>query len=119
ELPLKNKLDFFKDTLQSFGRPALLLSGGATLGLFHIGVVKALWEKGLLPQVITGSSAGSIIAAMVGTRTEAELPGLFELTRHHLKAWRWLGLLSGLRGKGFMDSRQLENCLRTNIGEFT
>src|SRR5690606_21169132 len=77
ELPLKKKLIFFKDTSQSCGRPALLLSGGATFGLFHIGVIKALWEKGLLPQVITGSSVGAIVAAMVGTRTDAELPSLF------------------------------------------
>ena len=113
------KLDFFKDILLSFGRPALLLSGGASLGAFHIGVVKALWEQDLLPQVITGSSAGSIIAATLGTHSDEELPALFDPTRHTMKAWRWLGLLSGIRGKGFMDQKQLQDYIRSYVGEYT
>ena len=59
------KVLFFKRTGASFGRSALLLSGGATLGMFHLGVIKTLWEHNLLPRVISGSSAGSIIAAMM------------------------------------------------------
>lgn len=114
----QKKLDFFKDTLLSYGRPALLLSGGASLGMFHIGVVKALWERRLLPQVIAGSSVGSIIAAMLGTHTDEELPRMLDPNRHNLKAWRWSGIIPGLKGQGFMDQRQLENCLRENIGEY-
>lgn len=119
ELPARQKLDFFKDTSLSFGRPALLLSGGASLGLFHVGVVKALWERGLLPRVIAGSSVGSIIAAMLGSHTDDELPSVFDPARHNMKAWRWLGLWSGVSGKGFMDIRQLEKVLRSNIGEYS
>eukprot|EP01031_Cornospumella_fuschlensis_P039519 gene39519-48115_t len=37
------------------------LSGGAYLGYYHLGVVKALFEEGLLPRVISGASAGSIM----------------------------------------------------------
>ena len=29
-------------------------------------MVKALWEQGLLPRVISGASAGSIVTALVG-----------------------------------------------------
>lgn len=50
-----------------------MLSGGAGLGFFHCGVVKSLNEKELLPSVVSGASAGSIIAALVGTRTHDEL----------------------------------------------
>ena len=57
DFPLLQKLLFFERTGQSFGRSALMLSGGATLGLFHSGVIKALWTEGLLPKVISGSSA--------------------------------------------------------------
>ncbi len=113
------KLDLFKDILLSFGRPALLLSGGASLGAFHIGVVKALWEQNLLPQVITGSSAGSIIAAAVGTHTDEELPSLFDPDTHTMKAWRWQGMFHGLQGKGFMDQRQLQDYIRSYVGEYT
>jgi len=57
----------------------LLLSGGAALGFYHVGVVKALMENGLLPRVISGASAGSILCAMIGTRTDEEcLRDLFD-----------------------------------------
>lgn len=118
-LPSAKKLDFFKDVLLSFGRPALLLSGGASLGVFHMGVVKALWEHNLLPQVITGSSAGSIIAAALGTHTDAEIPALFDPNMHTVKAWKWMGVLNGLKGKGFMDQKQLQDYIRSYVGEYT
>lgn len=118
-MPAAKKLDFFKDVLLSFGRPALLLSGGASLGVFHIGVVKALWEHNLLPEVITGSSAGSIIAAALGTHTDREIPSLFDPNIHNIKAWRWMGLMSGLKGKGFMDQQQLQDYIRSYVGEYT
>ncbi len=75
---IDEKMAFFNETRHAFGRSALLLSGGATLGLYHTGVVKALHECRLLPRVISGSSVGSIIAAMVGTRTDKELAELFD-----------------------------------------
>ena len=118
-MPASKKLDFFKDVLLSFGRPALLLSGGASLGVFHIGVVKALWEHNLLPQVITGSSAGSIIAAALGTHTDQEIPSLFDPNIHNVKAWKWMGLLNGLKGKGFMDQKQLQDYIRSYVGEYS
>src|SRR5690606_34570171 len=73
EFPFKDKLDFFATTGQAFGQSCLMLSGGAALGLFHIGVCKALWEQGLLPSVISGSSAGSIIASVVGSHDDSEM----------------------------------------------
>lgn len=61
---------------QSFGRTALLLSGGGTLGMMHIGVVKVLFEAHLLPRIISGSSAGAIVAAIVCTRKDEEMDEL-------------------------------------------
>lgn len=40
--------------------------------------LQALLERRLLPRVVSGASAGSIVAAMVGTRTDAELRPMFE-----------------------------------------
>ncbi|KAA1175091.1 DUF3336 domain-containing protein [Marinobacter salinexigens] len=114
-----DKLQFFRDTLTSYGRPSLLLSGGATLGIFHFGVIKALWEKGLLPQVIAGSSAGAIIAGILGVHTDAEIPDMLIPESHNLKAWKWKGLLSAFRGEGMMDQEQLRSCLKANIGNYT
>jgi len=61
---------------QAFGRSALLLSGGATFGMNHIGVLKALWEARLLPRIISGASAGSIVCSVLCTRTDEEMPEL-------------------------------------------
>ncbi|KAI8817283.1 triacylglycerol lipase [Fimicolochytrium jonesii] len=75
-LALEEKHDILRKAAHSYGRTALCLSGGATLGYYHCelgGVAKALFEQGLLPTVITGTSAGSLIAAILCTRTDKEL----------------------------------------------
>lgn len=65
-------------TRQSFGRTALLLSGGGTLAMSHIGIVKELFEQKLLPRIISGSSAGAIIASVVCSSTNEEIPKLIQ-----------------------------------------
>lgn len=59
---------------QSFGRSALLLSGGATFGMAHIGVLKAMFEANLLPRIVSGASAGSIVCSVLCCRTDDEIP---------------------------------------------
>jgi len=76
EIGVKEKYDFYKRSADCFGRTALMLSGAGSLGPFHIGVVKALNEQGLLPNVISGASAGSVVAAVAGTRRRDELDRL-------------------------------------------
>lgn len=44
----------------------LRLSGGAYLGYYHMGVVNALFQEALLPRVLSGASAGSIMTAVIG-----------------------------------------------------
>lgn len=48
----------------------------------HIGVVQALYQADLLPRIISGASAGSIVAAVVCTRTDEELPTLLSTFAH-------------------------------------
>ena len=67
------KLDLLHDTRQAFGRSSLVLQGGAMFGLCHLGVIKALHLRGLLPRIITGTGTGALIAALVGTHTEDDL----------------------------------------------
>jgi len=71
-IPTDARLAFFNETRHSYGRTALLLSGGAALGFYHVGVVKALMKNNLMPRILGGSSAGSIVCAIVGTRTDEE-----------------------------------------------
>lgn len=74
----RDLMDSLLATRQSFGRSALLLSGGGTFGMNHVGVVGCLWKARLLPRIISGASAGSIVCAVLCTRTDAEIPDVLE-----------------------------------------
>lgn len=65
KISLIKKLEFFSEAKHSYGRTALMLSGGAIFGLYHIGIIITLLENNLLPQVICGSSVGSVVASML------------------------------------------------------
>ncbi|KFK34934.1 hypothetical protein AALP_AA5G213100 [Arabis alpina] len=91
ELSLEEKLSFMHETRHAFGRTALLLSGGASLGAFHLGVVKTLVEHKLLPRIIAGSSVGSVMCAVVGTRSWPELQSFFEGSWHALQFFDQMG----------------------------
>ncbi|KAK0315288.1 hypothetical protein LTR82_012615 [Friedmanniomyces endolithicus] len=60
----------------NFGRTALCLSGGATFAYYHFGIAKALLDADLLPDIITGTSGGALVAALLATRTNEELKKL-------------------------------------------
>ena len=64
---------FLQRVKAAYGRTALCLSGGAMMGCYHFGHVKALLEEGVLPHIMSGTSAGSIIAALICTRTDEEI----------------------------------------------
>jgi NTE family protein len=54
------------------------MSGSGTLLYFHVGVVKALWEQGLLPTILSGSSGGSVVGSLLCTHTDEELRKIFD-----------------------------------------
>jgi NTE family protein len=59
-------------------RCGIVLSGGAVRGFAHAGVLKALNENGIFPDVISGSSAGSIVGALYADGyTPDEILGFF------------------------------------------
>eukprot|EP00003_Mantamonas_plastica_P011190 TRINITY_DN2078_c0_g2_i2.p1 TRINITY_DN2078_c0_g2~~TRINITY_DN2078_c0_g2_i2.p1 ORF type:complete len:567 (-),score=160.53 TRINITY_DN2078_c0_g2_i2:355-2055(-) len=123
---IQEKFDFFYETRQAFGRSAVLFSGGATLGLYHLGVAKALFEANLLPRVMSGSSIGSLICAIVGTRTDEELPEIFEPGKLRLQAFDGNDAgavhrkIRRLLTKGvLMDIRKLQQVVRANLGDVT
>ncbi len=43
---------------------ALALGGGAARGFAHVGVIKALEAQGIVPDIIVGTSAGSVVGAL-------------------------------------------------------
>lgn len=74
----EERLEFFRRASHCFGQSALMLSGGASLAHFHVGVAKALSDESMLPTVISGSSGGSLVAAVLGTHSDDELDFFFE-----------------------------------------
>lgn len=43
---------------------ALALGGGAARGFAHVGVIKALEAQGIVPDIVVGTSAGSVVGAL-------------------------------------------------------
>lgn len=64
---------FLKSARAAYGRTALVLSGGAMMGNYHWGHAKGLLENNALPHIISGTSAGSVIGAILCTRTDEEI----------------------------------------------
>jgi NTE family protein len=55
-------------------RIGLALGGGAARGFAHVGVIAVLEEAGLKPQLVVGTSAGSLVAALYASgKTSAQL----------------------------------------------
>ncbi len=112
---LGDKLKFFHDVALSYGRSALMLSGGATLGLFHVGVVRALYREGVLPTVMSGSSAGAIVAGTVGTRKVEDLEDLLDPQNAYYHFWRVLPFRQMFKRGSVMDQTQLRRAVAKNI----
>ncbi len=56
-------------SLMSSRKPVigLVLGAGAARGFAHVGVIKALEAQGIRPDIVVGSSAGSVIAALLAS----------------------------------------------------
>ncbi|PIE41266.1 MAG: patatin family protein, partial [Gammaproteobacteria bacterium] len=119
DFPFVKKIEFFERTAAAFGQSGLMLSGGAALGMFHLGVLKAMYDEHLLPSVISGSSAGSIMAAVLGTHTDEELDEIFDPEYLYVEAFRTVGWRGTLKGQGVLDPAQLELCLERNVKDLT
>ena len=88
-----------KAARQSFGTSALLLSGGGTLGMCHIGVISCLLQENLLPRIIAGSSAGSIVGAVLCCKKgDDAVTTLGKLCDGDLCVFQGEGELQGIRG---------------------
>lgn len=105
QLTKDEKRSLFKTTYSNYGRTALCLSGGASFAYYHFGVVKALLEADLLPDVITGTSGGALVAGLVATRTNDELKELLVPALSHkitacrepITVWFWRWWKTGAR----------------------
>ena len=50
---------------------AFVLSGGASLGAIQVGMLRALYERGVAPDLIVGTSAGALNGAFIASREQS------------------------------------------------
>ncbi len=121
QISVQEKLDFFYRANICFGRSALMLSGGGVLGFYHLGVVKTLLDQGLLPRVVSGSSAGSLVAGTLGTHTDEELDRFYQpanvLTEAEREASAFTRMFFGANAQ--IDVGDLEKLIARMIPDLT
>jgi NTE family protein len=68
---------------------AYVLGSGAARGFAHVGVLKTLEEHGISPDIIVGTSAGSLVGALYagGIRGEELVQAALELERSDVADW--------------------------------
>src|SRR3974390_1031688 len=94
----------------------LVLGGGAARGLAHIGVIEALAEAGLEPEVIAGTSIGAVAGGFHAAGRLDELHRFADgLTLRRLL--RYLDV--SLSGSSLMKGKRLEKSLSSHIGDLT
>src|SRR6516165_3585354 len=68
-------------------RTAFVLSGGASLGALQVGMLQALYERDVVPDLLVGTSAGALNAEFIASRpqTSATATGLGHIWRSLLR----------------------------------
>ncbi|CAN6641859.1 triacylglycerol lipase 5 [Trichomonascus vanleenenianus] len=116
-------------TRKSFGRTALVLSGGGTFGILHIGVLRELHREKLLPRIVSGSSAGSIFASLLCTHLDDEVEQLLQLPlfKEDFDIFEETGreesitdrIARFLKYGTWFDNKYLSNTMRDMLGDIT
>ena len=90
---------------------ALALGGGGARGFAHVGVIKALEAAGIRPDIVTGSSSGSIVAALYA----AGLSGI-ELERLAVDLDQGALIDFSLFGSGWVRGEALQDYVNHAVG---
>ncbi len=115
-----DKLANFEHAAKVYGRTALFMSGGGAFGIYNLGVIKALLEEDILPRVISGSSMGSFVGVVIGSRSRQELIELFDnLDSVHTTALQMVSPLRMIKDRVILDSDQLFESIQANVGTIT
>ncbi|WP_369047642.1 patatin-like phospholipase family protein [Tenacibaculum sp. UWU-22] len=88
----------------------LTLSGGGARGFAHVGVLKALEEYNMLPEVISGTSMGAVIGALIAYGYTFSDIEKMALNKTSLKIFNVRGFKLGLSNHNYVR-RTLESIL--------
>ncbi|MEW5944427.1 MAG: patatin-like phospholipase family protein [Pseudomonadota bacterium] len=89
---------------------ALVLGGGAVRGFAHVGVIKVLEAQGIVPEMVAGTSAGSVVGALyAGGYNGFELQKVaFQLDEAAVGDWV-------MPNRGFLKGEQLQNFINKAV----
>lgn len=91
----------------------MALGGGAARGFAHVGVIQVLEANGIRPQLVTGTSAGSLVATLYASgRSAAELERT-ALTMDEALLTDWS---MPLTGRGLLRGEALARYVRQAVG---
>jgi NTE family protein len=91
-------------------RIALVLGGGAARGFAHVGVIKVLEAQGLVPDVVVGTSAGSVVASLHAAGYSG-----FDLQRMALELDEKAVSDWALPNRGFLKGESLQNFINDAV----
>ncbi|WP_286745464.1 patatin-like phospholipase family protein [Aquabacterium sp. UBA2148] len=92
-------------------RIGLALGGGAARGFAHIGVLQVLEEQGIKPDLVVGTSAGSLVAALYAAgKTPTELQSM-AMTLDESSITDWV-----FPGRSLLKGEALARFIRTQTG---
>jgi NTE family protein len=89
---------------------ALVLGGGAAKGFAHVGVIKSLESHGIQPDMVVGTSAGSVVGALYASGY-----GGFELQRIALAMEEKAFSDWTLPNRGFIKGEALQNFMNEAV----
>jgi NTE family protein len=94
-------------------RVGLALGGGAARGFAHVGVIQVLQEAGIKPDLVVGTSAGSLVAALYASgRTGAQLQAVaMEMDEAAFADWTL-----PLFNRGLLRGEALARYVNTHVG---
>ncbi|EHR71052.1 putative esterase of the alpha-beta hydrolase superfamily [Burkholderiales bacterium JOSHI_001] len=92
-------------------RLGLALGGGAARGFAHIGVIQVLEEAGIRPDLVVGTSAGSLVAAMYAAGKNGMELGTLAQTMDESALTDWT-----FPGRGLVKGEALARYVREQTG---
>ena len=93
---------------------ALVLGGGAARGFAHVGVIKVLEANGIVPDLIVGTSAGSLVGALYASGLNG-----FELQRVALSVEESTFADWTLAGRGLIRGEAIAQFVNTQLKQTT
>ena len=92
----------------------LALGAGAARGFAHVGVIKALESQGIRPDIVVGSSAGSVIAALLASGATGNEINRLALNLDEATIADW-GLPFAGRFGGLINGDALQNMVNREV----